>query len=136
MDEIYTTQNFNTFDPKKYFSEYHYYEEFDFNKHYTTEYFTENYGRGEHTYRYMLYTIRNIGSKFNDHNKKYVVAKEYLFDKERKQLAKYCPCPLHKNNKFIKGVGCNGCLVDGNTLVSQKTINRARRNSKTICNLF
>lgn len=137
MDEIYTSQNFNTFDPDKYFAEYHYHEVYDPNKYYTPEGFVKDYGLGAITYKFMLFTVRNSGGKFNDYNKKYIVAKEYLFDDEREKLAKYCPCPRH-NNKLSKNKAGKGCLVDGNVHVTQEAINKARRmrDSRLICNLF
>ena len=137
MDEIYTSQDLKPFNPKKYFAEYHYYEEFDSNEHYYGEQFEEDYWIGKRIYKYMLFTIRNIGENFDNACKKYIVAKEYLFDQEREQLAKHCPCPLHSSRLLVKGKGSSGCLVNGNVFVSQDTIDRARkRRDRTLCTLF
>jgi len=84
MEEIYIIHNLDTFNAKKWFSNYHYYEELNQSKHYIPEIFNANYGKGEHTYKYTLYTIKNPGSDFNDpiQNKKFIVSREYFFNEE------------------------------------------------------
>lgn len=103
--EIMTaTDDLNTFDPKGYFENYDFWEEYDVSKQYSKEEFSQ----GGKNYINVLYQIH---SRKNNDVKKYVVAEEQYDEEELRALAKYCPCYVCQMWFFnpVKYLSCRCC---------------------------
>jgi len=103
----------NTFDPKSYFKYYDHYEDYDPHKEYTTNVFTHDYGKGNRTYQYNLYTITDLNNK--ELVKEFVVTEEIISDEELNQLKPFCQCEYHTKSyfnpmKYFTCRCCHGCL--------------------------
>ena len=121
----YTFTDLSKFKPEEYFKEYHYFEKYDENKNYTSEPFRKDFGNGEHTYTYNLYTLNGT--------EKYVIAKEELSESELKELGPNCRCPLHTAPwysllKYLMCACCVGCLQSA--FPQQWVINDTRKYMK------
>lgn len=127
----YTSHDLSIFDPKEYFKEYPFYEEYNKDKIYDKEEFSKDFGFGEHTYEYSYYVISD--SVDHDQTKTYIVAKEILSEDEQRELAKYCECRYHELkwyniSKYFTCRCCVGCL--DSPFPQQYTINKARENMR------
>lgn len=81
--EVWTSvQNLN---PKEYFKDYHFYEEWNGKKQYQKEPFPADFGYGPLQYCYKMYVINR------DHECKFIVAEEELFDSNRKKIGFVLP---------------------------------------------
>jgi hypothetical protein len=121
LSECYTSVDMNTFVPKEYFKEYHFFEKFDQNKNYTTESFKKDFGQGDHIYTYCLYTLNGTIQ--------YIVAREFTGD-NLKELIPYCRCPYHTASwynlsRFFICRCCVGCL--DSPFPQQSIINASRK---------
>lgn len=133
-------RNLDTFNPDEYFIDYHYYEEFDPEKEYTTEKFIKNYIGEDLEYKFVKYTITHDEKTENDskniiyygegdgRKKVYIIAKEVL----NKNLIPYCRCAIcvrsiFNLNRYKMCPCCFGCLrVEDEDYIRQNTINLAR----------
>lgn len=135
MEETYINQKFrgtwtirrnlDTFDPRKYFSEYPYVKEYDPKIIYDCNYFDKDYGVGIKKYILNLYNI------YQEKNKEqyYVVAMEILSSEDAKTLEKYCQCNYCNKHwlnpvKYFTCKCCVGCITSD--MVTQDNINKAR----------
>lgn len=123
---IYQKIKEDTFDLKKYFSEYHYHEEQQELKEYTDKSFLYDYGKGR-----LLYYFRKVVliNEYGIRNH-YVVAVEKLTKEERKKLMNFCPCEYCEANVFIQMTSRpfnNGCIVY-DAYPRQKYIDEAKIN--------
>lgn len=64
--KMFTSCDYDTFDPEKFFAQYHYYEVYDSTKQYNDEPFQMDYGKGMHTYHYTLMEIRDLNRSLSD----------------------------------------------------------------------
>lgn len=140
-------RDLDKFDPKDYFNNFPKYEEYDEEKLYDDK-FKYDFGSGEKEYINVIYTIYDENSKFDMKQdnlkekykkyreekiekkcKKYVVAKEELSEKDRKDLEKYCCCEYCSKSwynpiKYITCRCCVGCI--SSKFPQQHNINKAR----------
>ena len=111
-----STMNHLTFNPSIYFNHYDWYEEYDENMSYNTDYFEYDYGFGNRKYLNNLFNI-----SFDDNSeKKYVVAEEILDENsnEFKFLLENCQCKSCKSSKYdlskqLVCLHCIGCFKSG-----------------------
>jgi len=133
-----STQNDGTFDPKEYFSCFHYFELYQPNKEYVTTKFQADYGKGTRTYEFVLckMTLINDNGTFKIAN--YVCAQEILTKEEKKMLEPFCTCDWHIGNFFTRlfiDKDSIGCIGSENGNISQYRINMARKNMDNIAEL-
>ena len=107
--KTYHKIDIESFDEKKYFSEFHYYEIYKPLGKYTEGKFMADYGKGLLTYYHQIYVLcHNEGKMF------YVVSIEKLFKNERFLLSDFCNCTYCQSNVFVQLTSKpnnNGCLI-------------------------
>jgi len=95
---IFTQHNRNYFnwsedldklDPKGYFKDYDFWEEFDESKEYQNDIYEKEYQGKIKKYHNTLYTLKD---KFNNKEKQYVIVEEEYDIDELQSLIKFCPC--------------------------------------------
>ena len=95
--KTYHKIDIESFDEKKYFSEFHYYEIYNPLGKYTEGKFMADYGKGLLTYYHQIYVLcHNEGKMF------YVVSIEKLFKNERFLLSDFCNCTYCQSNVFVQ----------------------------------
>lgn len=119
------------FDPKVFFSDYHYFEEYcewealnpDLSNHCLIE---TDYGRGRRRYRMVRRHIR-IYERGRCREQNWIIAIEKLSQEELKQLKPWCTCPMCRGEfEWYQVMGaCEGCLAM-DVAVDQIFIDRAR----------
>lgn len=123
----YSKEDFKIFDPKDFFKNYPYWEEYNPDKEYNKEKFKYNYGKyGKKEYDYFLYEIEDW---VTDEKKEYVVSKEILSEKDQKDLSNYCQCAKCKSTgweKLLSNFVCPCCVGCIKASPSQWNINEAR----------
>ena len=126
-----TTQNDSTFDPKEYFSSFHYYEAYQPNKQYILTHYHTNHGKGLRIYENVLCKVKLTNDNGTYKVINYVYAQEILGIDEKKQLEPYCNCDWHTGNFITRlfidknSVGCLGS--DFYCSIPQYRINLARK---------
>ena len=131
----YPRRNLNNFNSNEYFEEYPFYEKYDENKEYNTDYYDCDYGIGKKRYLLELYIITDN----EDSNKfeKYVVAQEQLSRKDMKKLEEYCQCDYcvkswYDIRKYFTCRCCVGCTQSD--FPRQYVINKSREKKYEIEN--
>jgi hypothetical protein len=134
----FTLTDLSQFDPSKFFEEYHYYEPFDATKTYPVERFRQDFGYGDHWYKYELYTISDRNGQIKDRSvsqnrddlkdRSFIVAKEELSEEELKELSQYCQCDYHIVPSLFRISVCPCCVGCLNSpFPQQHVINKTRQ---------
>jgi hypothetical protein len=130
LEGISKTLDIATFDEQVYFEDYHHYEVCSPTKTYTPDTFVYDYGHGQHTYVYKLYTIYLKQNNETVKENIYIVVEEVLSKQELNILKPYCQCYVCTSNwynisKYFTCRCCIGCLHS--PLHTQGNINNARQ---------
>jgi hypothetical protein len=119
FEESWTSANFNTFDPIKYFTEngYDYFRAVtknEYEKYDDAEMLNENFDKNGKVYYVKKYTISNSSNNVNnvhrDCKKYFIVAVEDVPEEELKLLKKYCQCRYHLTTKLWPFFPCSCCV--------------------------
>lgn len=119
-----------TFNEKDFFYDFHYYELYDKNKTYSKTPFKQNYGYGDFTYSYTLYTISFIENKKTIEKLHYVIVEEKIEKDEISKLSRFCQCEVCTAGrcniiaKYFTCSCCVGCLKS--PFPQQYQINKTR----------